>query len=727
MKKRLRSRLSIGAVVAMLFVGGMAMAGGGPMTWVQSSYDDFRAGEVVSVSLDNQGEIRLAPELELIGDTREAFVWVVAEGSDGSVYAAAGTEGRVYRFAAGAVDASADLFFEVEGAVHAMVVGPDDHLYIAASPGGAIWRLPLGGTSGVASEAWFTTGTRYVWDLVFGPDGSLYAGTGDGGVVSRVAPDGTGGVFYDSNEVHITSLAVDPNGNILAGSSDNGHLYRLGPGGDVFVLFDAPMMQITGIVPTASGVFFAALESAPGASDSEGDSADGPAISGSNGDSLQGAVYRLHDGGLVEQLWGSADESAHSIAPSPPGVIVGTGGEGRLFHVAPGPATAMLAEVEASQITALGGGADLIVGTSNLGRLYRLGGSYRLEGEYVSQVKDTSTTSRWGRVRWRGETPDGTSIRLYSRAGNTSDPDDTWSDWDGPYDDASGSSIGSPAARFIQWKAELATTDSSQTSVLQWVELVYVPRNLRPEVDAFTVHPAGVIYRQNTSFEDGLPIGRLPSAVREALAQQQGRDGGSPAASSSFLGQAYYLPGSQTFTWNASDDNGDPMAFSLLYRGEGEAEWKPLVRDITERLYLWDTTTVPDGLYRARLVASDAPSNAAGVELEGTSNSEPFVVDNTPPQIDNLSATVEAGVVRVGGAATDVTSLIRGMQYAVDGGEWHAVLPADGLPDAGSEAIEFTTMTLEPGEHTIVVRVTDSALKSSTGRVIITVQQQPSE
>ena len=62
------------------------------------------------------------------------------------------------------------------------------------------------------------------------------------------------------------------------------------------------------------------------------------------------------------------------------------------------------------------------------------------------------------------------------------------------------------------------------------------------------------------------------------------------------------------------------------------------------------------------------------------------------------------------------------MAHAVDGGEWPAALPADGRPDAGSEAIGFTTMTLEPGEHTIVVRVTDTTLNSGTGRVVITVQ-----
>ena len=135
--------------------------------------------------------------------------------------------------------------------------------------------------------------------------------------------------------------------------------------------------------------------------------------------------------------------------------------------------------------------------------------------------------------------------------------------------------------------------------MLQWVELVYVQRNLRPEIDEFTVHPAGVIYRRNTSLEDALPIGRLPSPVRQALARQQGRNDGSASGGSAFLGQAYYLPGSQTFTWDASDANGDQLVFALLYRGESETEWKPLANRLSETLYLWDTTTVPERSGRA--------------------------------------------------------------------------------------------------------------------------------
>jgi hypothetical protein len=696
-------------------------AAGGPSIWVQSSYADFRAGELLSVSLDGEGEIRLAPEMRAVGDTREAYVWAVDEAADGSVFVAAGTEGRIYRFAPGAQDAEASLFFDAEGTVHAMTLGVDGNLYVAASPGGAIWRLP---TSGVdeAAEPLFRTESDYVWSLVVDQEGTVYAGTGDGGVIHRIRADGSGDVLYDSSELHVTALALDGDGRVLAGTSDSGHLYRIDADGDVFVLFDAPMKQITGIVPTSAGVYFAALEQ--GVADAEGtEGSEGAAIGGSSGDDLQGAVYLLHDDGFVEQLWGSAEQSPFAIEIADEGVVVGTGGEGRVLRVGPARGASVLGDTDASQITALRArGEDTIVGTSNLGRVYRLRRSYRSRGEFVSQVKDTATVSRWGRLRWRASAPAGATIRMFTRSGNTADPDETWSDWSEAYTDSAGSPISSPSARFVQWKAELIRSDDGQTPSLQWVELVYVQRNLRPEVEEFVVHPPGVIYRQNTSFEDSLPIGRLPSPVREALALQQGREGAAASGGSSFLGQAYYLPGSQTFTWDASDANGDRMSFALLYRGESESEWKPIVEDLSEAVYLWDTTTVPDGLYRARVVASDMPSNPSGEELEGARTSQPIVVDNTAPQIDNLSADNNGGAVSVTGDAVDATSLIRAMEYAVDGGAWHAVLPADGLPDAGSEQIGFDIPRLEPGEHTIVVRVTDTALNSGTAKVIVNVE-----
>ena len=48
-----------------------------------------------------------------------------------------------------------------------------------------------------------------------------------------------------------------------------------------------------------------------------------------------------------------------------------------------------------------------------------------------------------------------------------------------------------------------------------------------------------------------------------------------------------------------------------LYRREGESAWKTLRKAIPETILVWDTTTVPNGTYFVKIVASDAPANSA--------------------------------------------------------------------------------------------------------------------
>ena len=68
-------------------------------------------------------------------------------------------------------------------------------------------------------------------------------------------------------------------------------------------------------------------------------------------------------------------------------------------------------------------------------------------------------------IRWEGTG----AVTLFTRSGNTEKPDDTWTDWAGPYDRSEGQAIQSPAARFVQWKAVLgrsaAALDSSRRSL----------------------------------------------------------------------------------------------------------------------------------------------------------------------------------------------------------------------------------------------------------------------
>ncbi len=108
--------------------------------------------------------------------------------------------------------------------------------------------------------------------------------------------------------------------------------------------------------------------------------------------------------------------------------------------------------------------------------------------------------SSWGAISWHGTSPAGSRIELFTRTGNTETPDDTWSAWSSSYPSADASSITSPKARYLQWRAVL--TGRGDGPVLTSVAAAYLQRNLRPQVRSITVHPPGIVFQKPFSTGD---------------------------------------------------------------------------------------------------------------------------------------------------------------------------------------------------------------------------------
>ena len=290
----------------------------------------------------------------------------------------------------------------------------------------------------------------------------------------------------------------------------------------------------------------------------------------------------------------------------------------------------------------------------------------------------------------------------------------------GPYIQ-SGVRVDVPIARFAQMRVDLAQPATQPR--LRRLELVYVPRNSRPEVRDLRAHPAGVVYRQNASFEDGLPFAQVPAVIAAELREQeqgQGNGGGAATGGSAFRGRPLFIPGRRTITWEASDPDGDDLRQRLAFRYEGAQRWNPLAVAVEGNTYVFDTTRVPDGRYEVQLTVSDNADNAVDAVLDASATSQAFVVDNTPPSVTELSVSEEEDtVVRVAGRASDATSIVLRIRYSVNGGEWRTVLPADGAADSAMEPFEFAVSVEGAGEHTIVVQVTDGALNRGAGQVVL--------
>jgi hypothetical protein len=70
-----------------------------------------------------------------------------------------------------------------------------------------------------------------------------------------------------------------------------------------------------------------------------------------------------------------------------------------------------------------------------------------------------------------------------------------------------------------------------------------------------------------------------------------------------------FQKGLQTIAWKSDDADTDRLSFTLLYRLEGETAWHELKSDLSDSIFVWDTTSVADGRYTIKVVASDEPSN----------------------------------------------------------------------------------------------------------------------
>jgi hypothetical protein len=714
-----------------------------PKFFQADTQGDFLKGDVDNLSIDASGQLVLGPATDLVYETAAPFLWAVTGASDGSLFVGTGNEGKVFKIDG---DGKGSLFFDTpELEAHALAPAPDGGLYVGTSPDGKIYKVDRHGTGSVFCEL----DNKYIWALAVDAKGNVYAGTGEKGIVYKITSDGKSTAFYHTKATHATALAFDKSGNLLVGTGSPGRVVKVDPDGKAFVLLDSPFQEIRTIRFDDKGALYVAAlsghasSSGPSSTDinvdratPEAPRAPVPSVSaeitsmsivdvsggaGSTGSTHEdrrapkGAVYRIQPDGLWDQLWESRDDSPYDLAFDQRGaLIIGTGSKGKIYRLEGDPLRpALLARAAAQQVTAFykDSRGRLLYATANPGKLFRLSNERATRGTYESEPHDAQMVSTWGALSWHGHIAPGSQVELSTRSGNTEVPDDTWSAWSNPSTAAAGAPIASPKARYLQWRAVLtAKTDSP---VITSVTAAYLQRNIRPQVRSITVHPPGIVFQKPfttgepdlAGFEDQTtPERKLANAAMSA------QTGGSS------LGRRTYQKGLQTLVWKADDDNDDDLIYDILYRREGETTWKALRRGLTDPILVWDTTTVPNGTYFVRVVASDAPSNTLGTALTGELDSSAFDIDNTPPTISVSSVRVDRGRTIITFDVKDDHSPVQRVEFSQDGQRWRGVFPVDGIADSISEHYELT-IDGELTERGLALRASDSMNNVATAQV----------
>jgi sugar lactone lactonase YvrE len=594
-------------------------------------------------------------------------VWDLVEDKAGNLYVATGDEGKLFKITADGK--SSVIHTSKDSHIFSLAATPDGTIYAGTGPTGKILRVGGDGKVTTAAEDL----DSYVWGLAYDADSkSLYAGTGPKGKIYRLTPAGKAEVFYATKQEHVLCVAVGEKGTLYAGTDKGGLIYRISPAGKGFVLYHANQPEVRSLLVTPDAVY--AGTSAPVARKggiSGGGKFDEKPSTGEN------SLYRIAPDGSVRELY--RDKTMILRLGLHHGkLLVATGMNGQLFDVSESSKEKTeIARLDVGQIHCLLQRKDgaIVLGTGDPGKLFVLEDRFADKGTVLSEVLDTKIQSKWGAMTWKADTPTGTAISVAVRSGNVAEPDETWSPWSAEHSNADDSKAKAPLGRYLQYRVTLTSDNPKSTPTLRQFALRYQTINQAPEISSLEV--------------PDLDTKDIETAKKLKL------------------------------RWTASDPNDDELAFNIYCKKEGWKDWVLLEENFEKSSYDWDTTGIPSGIYKIKVVASDRKDNAEEDTLTAERISTPVPVTHLPPSVTLKVTGFENGMAVIEASSTDPFVRLTEASFAVDGKRWTNVFPTDGLFDSKSETFRFKTDVLRPGTHVLVLRVRNAAGNWGSGDVVL--------
>ncbi len=701
---------SVCSVVILMALYLMAVQ---PQQWELRNINDYLKGKFDGISITYDGVLSLSPKEENIEGPAEEFFLSLLVTQGGTVYLGTGHDGKIYRKDNGG---QFELYFKVpEQDIFCLAQDSKGNLYAGSSPNGKVYKI----TSKDKGEPFFNPQERYIWDLKFDENGTLLAAVGESGGIYAINQRGEGQKFLDSEENHILCLEMNPNGGLYAGSGGKGRLYRISPQRRASILYESPFEEVRSIALDRAGNIYVAVggrsakpqveTKPPVSASSDAEVSVTVTPSGTFTPEVQsqvqkqpGALFKVSSEGIAKNLWISPEEIIYSLFwnETKQELIFGTGNEGRIYAIDRNEKVSLIVQKQAEQIyLLLPHSSGIYTLSNNPSSLSIISPEQRFEGEYTSRVCDAKTLASWGRIEWSAEVPSGTTLQFQTRSGNSSEPSQTWSDWSPPYQKIEGEQILNPKARYLQFKVIFKSQSGKISPHLQKVSLFYLQSNLAPIISEVDLLPPNEVFLK-------LPDQREQIQGAEEDITENAQD--SARTMGYVVSKKAERKGYQTVVWDAVDENGDLLVYSIAIRNENESQWRNLKQDWEEKVFAFDTLSFPDGIYFIRIEASDKPSNPPEIELQTEKISRPLVIDNSLPVIRNFQVARERNTIKVSFSALDSFSYIKEAKFLVRPNQWRIVFPADGICDSKEESFNFSVTLPSDFDNMVTVKVEDA-------------------
>ncbi len=708
-----------------------------PQSWKFADEAAYASGHFHGVVVNNYGNLALSRHLKaLLPKTGFDFINAIAVSSHGDIWFGTSPKGQVYRMVNGkpvaeygppkASDQVLSLAFEKNGKLLVAACGSKAQL---------VELTPNAGGKATARTIFQNSSVKYIWSILPLPDGSIILATGPHGQVWDISPGGKAKILLKTGVHNVTSLATASDGSVLAGTDGPGLVIRINPKtGKSYVLMSANHAEISTLAVDGDGDIFAATASPhrakldggvfkpvlhpngrpvavgsgiqlPGKKGKAGKKAHGAAAAGAvkpgakrtripgpfpsaGGDDSastepavkSNVVYQISPSGRVRVLL-KVPDMVLSMIYVKHHLILGLGGHGRLLSYDPFTQTETLLErLKQQDLLSLAetGNDRLLIGTANQGQIYQLTSQAQLTGNYVSKVLDAKLPSNWGAAHIIAKVPAGAAVDIQTRSGNVRDVKTSakfWSRWTSWMPANSYRKISSPPARFLQFRLRLKRSAKGASPIIRSTCISYQHISVPPVLSSVQTH--------------------YQSKPAHAVLVK----------------------------WKANDPDGDTLQYTVKYRQKGIPVWIRIAKNISAHHYLWQLAGIPDGYYRVKVIASDAPDNTPSTTQSVARESRRILVDNTAPRIADLKWRQAAdGRIVVTGVASDKLSPITAVSLQVDSSKnWRPAAASATIFDSPLEGFHGRTGVLTGGPHRIVVKAVDAAGNEAYASVLVTV------
>lgn len=672
------------------------------------------------VRLDGDGEA------EVVADLPESELTAMVRLGDGSVIIAAAPSGVLYRLGDG--DELTTYTMLDAKFVWDLEVDEEDNVWAATGTDGKLYKISPG-ASGPTAEVAADFPSQNIIDLWLDREGTM----GDAGLlyVAGQSPawlyryrdgDSEPEVVFNAESDEIRAIAPTAEGLAIATNTER-----------------APSPRVLSLTLRMSGAAAPRVAPASGSS-SASSTPTTPSSAGDMGDVFKAATKKppkasskimlLTPEGFARELWESPERPIHSIAASAEGrLLVAAGGRGRLFELGENKTFSLITDVQEDylvKIVPIEGG--WLLGAARNGMVFSVDNERAEQAIYRSRIIDASTPALWGGFSWYGQISRGQSVSVAFRKGATDDPEKgNWEEWSKDQKLELGESTPIPdgPARYMQYRLTLEQGRSDSPLLKSDYATVFYRRpNRPPRVTKVTV-AEGSPARSGSSGSSSGSNGSSASRARSSTSSSSSRSG-SGSSSSAKSRSAARAPHSNThnlnLTWKATDPNGDSLVYAVYFKADDETQWKLIEDELKTTRMPLNVSGVGDGRYRFKVIATDRFSNLPGAGFDAELVSESVIVDNTPPKLENLRVRVSGRRASIRFKAVDEHSRIASIKIDFDNGDSFPIFPADGFFDQRTEDVDWMGFELEPGEHVVTIAVTDQRGNTEVRRDVFNIR-----